>query len=112
DDAEAVGLRFRYDAGASKERQIPETMGTGLGLLDYDGDGWLDVYATQGGPFPPDPRRATNRDRLFHNRCDGTFEDATDAAAISAFSGGYGHRAAVGDIDNDGDPDLFVARWV
>jgi enediyne biosynthesis protein E4 len=111
DDAEAVGLRFRFDAGASKERQIPETMGTGLGLLDYDGDGWLDVYATQGCPFPPKPRRPANGDRLFHNRGDGTFEDATQSAGISAFPGGYGHGVAVGDIDNDGDPDLFIARW-
>ena len=111
DDAEAVGLRFRYDAGASKERQIPETMGTGLGLLDYDGDGWLDVYATQGCPFPPGPRRPANGDRLFHNRGDGTFEDATESAGIAAFPGGYGHGVAVGDIDNDGDPDLFIARW-
>ena len=61
DDAEAVGLRFRYDAGASKERQIPETMGTGLGLLDYDGDGWLDVYATQGVPVPSRPAPARQR---------------------------------------------------
>ena len=82
DDAEAVGLRFRYDAGASKERQIPETMGTGLGLLDYDGDGWLDVYATQGCPFPPGSRRQANGDRLFHNCGDGTFEDATDSDGL------------------------------
>jgi hypothetical protein len=111
DDAEAVGLRFRYDAGVSTARQIPETMGTGLGLLDYDGDGWLDVYATQGGAFPPDPRRPGNGDRLFHNRGDGTFEDATASAGIAAFPGGYGHGVAVGDIDNDGDPDLFIARY-
>src|SRR5206468_4606480 len=87
DDAEAVGLRFRYDAGVSKERQIPETMGTGLGLLDYDGDGWLDIYATQGCPFPPGPRRPANGDRLFHNRGDGTFEDATVRAGIAALPG-------------------------
>ena len=111
DDAEAVGLRFRYEAGASKERQIPETMGTGLGLLDYDGDGWLDVYATQGCPFPPRSHRPANEDRLFHNRGDGTFEDATKSAGIAAFTGGYGHGVAVGDIDNDGDPDLFIARY-
>ena len=58
DDAEAVGLRFRYDAGASTERQLPETMGRASGLLDYDGDGWLDVYVVQGGPVPARPRPA------------------------------------------------------
>jgi tetratricopeptide (TPR) repeat protein len=111
DDAEAVGLRFRYDAGASTSRQIPETMGTGVGLLDFDGDGWLDVYLTQGGPFPPESKRPRNGDRLYRNRGDGTFEDVTASAGIAAFPGGYGHGVAVGDVDNDGDPDLFVARY-
>ena len=86
-------------------------MGTGLGLLDYDGDGWLDVYATQGCPFPPRSPRPSSGDRLFHNRGDGTFDDATKSAGITAFTGGYGHGVAVGDIDNDGDPDLFIARY-
>ena len=86
-------------------------MGSGLGLLDFDGDGWLDVYATQGCPFPPDPKRPGNGDRLYRNRGDGTFEDATASAGIAALPGGYGHGVAVGDVDNDGDPDLFVARW-
>ncbi len=111
DDAEAAGLRFRYEPGPSKERQIPETMGTGLGLLDYDGDGWLDVYVTQGCPFPPQAHRPANGDRLYRNRGDGTFEDATKSAGIADFPGGYGHGVAVGDVDNDGDPDLFIARY-
>jgi hypothetical protein len=109
---EAAGLRFTYDAGKSAERQIPETMGTGLGLLDYDGDGWLDVYAAQGGPFPPRPAGPpAPGDRLFRNRGDGTFEDATEAAGLPGTSRGYGHGVAVGDVDDDGDPDLFVTRW-
>src|SRR5262245_43731665 len=111
DDAEAVGLRFVYQSGATPERQIPQTMGTGIGLLDYDGDGWLDVYCTQGGPFPPSPGRPPNHDRLFRNRGDGTFEDATESSRIATFPGGYGHGVAVGDYDNDGHPDLFVTRW-
>src|SRR5207248_9542679 len=79
-------------------------------LLDYDGDGWLDIYAVQGGPFPP-PEAPANGDRLFRNRGDGTFEDATARTGLDRLPGGYGHGVAVGDIDNDGHPDLFVTRW-
>jgi hypothetical protein len=111
DDAEAVGLRFRFDNGATPSRQLPETMSGGVGLLDYDGDGWLDVYLVQGGPFPPDPRAHRGGDRLFRNRGDGRFEDATSASGIASLEQGYGHGVAVGDYDNDGHPDLFVTRW-
>jgi hypothetical protein len=86
-------------------------MSGGVGLLDYDGDGWLDVFFVQGGPFPPAPGSALGGDRLFRNRRDGTFEDASAASGIAAFRRGYGHGVAVGDVDNDGRPDLFVTRW-
>ncbi len=111
DDAEAVGLRFRFENGATPSRQIPETMSGGVGLLDYDGDGWLDVYLVQGGPFPPDPTAPHSGDRLFRNRGDGTFADATTASGIANLTQGYGHGVAVGDYDNDGHPDLFITRW-
>jgi tetratricopeptide (TPR) repeat protein len=124
DDAEVSGLRFRFDNGATPARQIPETMSGGVGLLDYDGDGRLDVYLVQGGPFPPpgdgssipvDERgpsaRPASGDRLFRNRGDGTFEDATATSGIADLARGYGHGVAVGDYDNDGHPDLFITRW-
>src|SRR5262249_19193716 len=100
-----------YDSGASALHQLPEQSGGGVGLLDYDGDGWLDVYCLQGGPFPPRPDRPPPSDLLFRNRGDGTFEDATACSGIAGLARGYGHGVAVGDYDGDGDPDLFLTRW-
>ncbi|MDR3639541.1 MAG: FG-GAP-like repeat-containing protein [Isosphaeraceae bacterium] len=111
DDAEAAGLQFVFDSGQSPLRQLPETMSGGVGLLDYDGDGWLDVYVVQGGTFPPVADRPGAGDRLYRNKGDGTFEDATARSGLAALRRGYGHGVAVGDIDNDGHPDVFVTRW-
>jgi enediyne biosynthesis protein E4 len=111
DRAESAGLRFIFENGRSPQRQIPETTAGGVGLLDYDGDGWLDVYVVQGGVFPPDPGRPSTGDRLFRNRRDGTFEDVTASSGIAGLVRGYGHGVTVGDFDNDGHPDLFLTRW-
>ncbi|MHB1559607.1 MAG: FG-GAP-like repeat-containing protein [Isosphaeraceae bacterium] len=113
DAAESAGLRHVYDYDPTPLWRMPEMMGGGVGLIDYDGDGWLDVYAVQGGKLPneSDPPPSPQRDRLFRNRGDGTFEEGTKAAGLLAFPGGYGHGATVGDYDNDGHPDLFLTRW-
>jgi len=113
DDAERAGLKFVYDNDPSPRCRMPETMGGGVGLIDYDGDGRLDVYAVGGGEFPDstEPPPVPQRDRLFRNRGDGAFEDATERTGLARMPGGYGHGVSVGDYDGDGRPDLFVTRW-
>jgi tetratricopeptide (TPR) repeat protein len=111
ESAGAIGLDFQFVAGHSPAHHLPETMSGGVGLLDYDGDGWIDVYLPQGGAFPAGIASDEVGDRLFRNRGDGTFEDVTMAAGFPRSGRGYGHGVAVGDYDNDGFPDLFVTRY-
>ena len=111
DEAADRGLVFRFDHGPTPKRQLPETMSGGVALLDFDSDGWLDVYALQGGPFPPRGSPPPFGDRLFRNCGDGRFQDVTATSGLAALPGGYGHGVAVGDYDNDGRPDLFLTRW-
>ncbi len=111
DDAVPARLSHVFDNGESPIHQMPEVSSGGIGLIDCDGDGWLDVYALQGGPFPPRSSPASRGDRLFRNRRDGTFEDITESSGLPGTSQGYGHGVAVGDYNNDGRADLFVTRW-
>jgi tetratricopeptide (TPR) repeat protein len=112
DHAATAGLRFVHENGRDPARLIPPASASGgVGLLDYDGDGWLDVYVVQGGPFPDGPSSPRDGDHLFHNRGDGSFDDVTEQAGIAGRVRGYGHGVAVADYDNDGRPDLFLTRW-
>ena len=88
---------------------LPETVGPGCAFLDYDNDGWMDIYLVNSGPCdfytPPHPLR----NALYRNNRDGTFTDVTEKAGVSGNA--YGMGVAVGDYDADGWPDLFVTQY-
>ena len=107
DVAASSGIRFVHQRGNRGEYHFPETVGSGLAWLDYDGDGWMDLYVVQSGPFPP--RGAPGNDRLYRNRGDGTFQDVTERAKIADKA--YGMGAVAADYDNDGNTDLFVTNF-
>jgi hypothetical protein len=107
DVAADVGLSFTHIRGATGRYQLPETMGSGVAWLDYDGDGWLDLYVVQSGPYPPQGS-ALAQDRLFRND-HGRFVDVTRAAGLH--DAAYGMGAVAGDYNNDGHPDLYVTNY-
>ncbi len=117
DDAEKLGLRFRGKAYHTPAKYLLETMGSGVAVLDYDNDGLLDVFFTNGAPIPNPASKGTvpvksgpaDWNRLFHQKKDGTFEDVTERAGLKGV--GYGMGVAVGDYDNDGFEDLYVTAY-
>ncbi len=111
DMAEAAGLDFQYYNGSDPRKigtRIYEVDGGGIAVLDYDQDGWPDIYFTQGCRWPPDPDQEEFFDRLYRNLGDGTFVDVTQHAGLA--ENGFGQGLTVGDIDNDGYPDLLVGN--
>jgi len=106
--AAKAGLVFRADSCPTPNKNQPETMLAGLALLDYDRDGWLDIYLVNGAAIPSLVKESPKYfNRLFRNNGDLTFTDVTERAGVAG--SGYGIGAAVGDYDNDGWPDLYVA---
>ncbi len=108
DLASRAGIAFQHVDGRTPMHYFPEVMGGGVAWLDYDQDGYIDLFLVQGGPFPPDPQSTPSvpTSRLYRNQGDGTFIDVTEKVGI--VHAGYGQGVAVGDYDNDGYPDLFV----
>ncbi len=107
--ASSSGITWKHVAGYSKEKYLPETTGAGCAFLDYDNDGWMDIYLVNSGKcdfFTPNPPL---RNALYRNNRDGTFTDVTEKAGVAA--GGFGQGIAVGDYDGDGFPDLYVTQY-
>jgi enediyne biosynthesis protein E4 len=114
DITSAVGAHFQYVASHTSKKYLPETMGAGVALFDYDNDGRLDIFFVNGAPLSDPTAKGTIPsksgpnywNRLFHQKADGTFEDVTEKAGLQG--AGYGMGVAVGDYDNDGFEDLYV----
>jgi hypothetical protein len=107
--ANRSGISWVHTAGKSAEKHLPETSGAGCAFLDYDNDGWMDIYLVNSGKadfyMPPRPLR----NALYRNNRDGTFTDVTEKAGVGG--GGYGMGVAVGDYNGDGLPDLYVTQF-
>jgi hypothetical protein len=103
------GIHFVHSSGSSEQKYLPESTGAGCAFLDYDNDGWMDIYLVNSGPcdFWTPPKSLRNA--LYRNNRDGTFTDVTEKAGVAG--GGYGMGAAVGDYDADGLPDLYVTQY-
>jgi hypothetical protein len=117
DVTEKLGIHFRQQASPTSKKYLLETMGSGVALFDYDNDGRLDIFFTNGARLDdPTPKGAIPRkdspkywNRLYHQKPDGTFEDVTEHAGLTGY--GYSTGVAVGDYDNDGFEDLYLAGY-
>ncbi len=117
DVTQRLGVNFQYQASHTSKKYLPETMGAGVAMFDYDNDGRLDIFLVNGAPLrDPTPKGTIPQktgpkywNRLYHQKADGTFEDVTEKAGLQG--AGYGMGVAVGDYDNDGFEDLYVTAY-
>ena len=110
DVRKAAGITFLQDATQTDQKYYLETMGTGVGWIDYDQDGLMDLYFVQSAATDIYKPATPLRSALYHNNGDGTFTDVTEKAGVGG-EGHYGQGVAVGDFDNDGWPDLYVTGY-
>ena len=111
DVTKAAGLSgWQHKMGVPEKNFIVETNGSGVGLIDYDNDGWLDIYLVNGSTFNAlDGKEETPHAALFHNNHDGTFTDVAAKAGVTNDRWGYG--VSIADYDNDGWPDMYVGNY-
>src|SRR5205807_3547233 len=103
DVTSAVGLDFVHDPGPTDDYFMPQSMGSGCAFLDFDGDGRIDIYLLhQGGP-------GGKKNQLFQQQADGTFKDVSQGSGLDI--AGYSTGVAVGDVNNDGLPDVVVTQY-
>ena len=107
--AEQSGIGWSHTAGLSPNMYLPETVGAGCAFLDYDNDGWMDIYLVNSGPCDFYQSAKPLRNALYRNNRDGTFTDVTEKAGV--MGNAYGMGVAVGDYDGDGLPDLYVTQY-
>ncbi len=111
DISQQAGLTtWKHTMGSPQKAYILETIGSGIALIDYDNDGWLDIYVVNGSTFDAESGKTEPpHAALFHNNHDGTFTNVADKAGVTNDRWGFG--VAVGDFDNDGWPDLYVGNY-
>jgi hypothetical protein len=111
DISEKAGVtHWTHKMGTPQKKYIIETNGSGVGLIDYDNDGWLDIYVVNGSTFDAlDGKETPPHAALFHNNHDGTFTDVAAKAGVTNDRWGIG--VAIADYDNDGWPDIYVTNW-
>jgi hypothetical protein len=105
----ASGIHWKHNAARSPQKYLPEATGPGCAFLDYDNDGWIDIYLVNSGKCDFYTPTKPLRNALYRNNRDGTFTDVTEKAGVSG--GGFGMGVAAGDYNNDGFPDLYVTQY-